>query len=116
MKHWTIHDKVSGHFRRFEKNELEKILLKNNFKILKHFSWGRLIYDFYYRIIGNIPPKQLIKRTGGENKFMSLIRNILSKFVLYLFNIEYYIRDTNCNSGRRLFLVVQKKENSIYKI
>lgn len=111
MKHWTIHDKISGHFRRFKKNELEKILVKNNFKILKHFSWGRLIYDFYYKIIGNISPKQLIKKTGGENKFMFLIRNMLLKFVLHLFSIEYYIRDTNCNSGRRLFIVAKKKRN-----
>lgn len=40
MKYWTIHDEVVGHVKRYEKEELEKLLRKAHFKDVQVISYG----------------------------------------------------------------------------
>lgn len=108
MQYWTPHDEFSGHVRRFEKNKLESLLKRSGFRILERFSWGIFIYDLYYRIMGKIPPKKLMK-TRGEKKIKIYFKKFVSLLLYFLFCIEYYFRDLNCNKGRRLFIVAKKR-------
>jgi len=107
MKYWTRHDDFSGHIKRFEREELEKLLQKENFKILEKFSWGWLIYNVYYWFLQRINPKKAMK-TRGKNLFNLKIKRILSYLFYLAFKTEYIIRDKDCKRGRRLFIVCQK--------
>lgn len=106
MKNWTQHDDFSGHFRRFEKNELELVLKKNNFTILESFSWGVFFYEIYYQLIARISPKKLMSKNkkGETHRYKEIIGSVLTQ----LFSLEFYLRDKNKRNGRRLFIVAKK--------
>ena len=40
MKRWSMTDKIGGHYRRYEKNHLIKLLNDNNFQIIDFASYG----------------------------------------------------------------------------
>jgi 2-polyprenyl-3-methyl-5-hydroxy-6-metoxy-1,4-benzoquinol methylase len=104
-KNWTSHDDFSGHLRRFEKNDLEDALIKNNFRIIENFSWGWLIYEFYYKVISQVGPKKLMKNNSSHvSKFKTILAKIFTEFLF----IEYLLRDKSRVKGRRLFIIAQK--------
>lgn len=82
QKYWTQHDDFSGHFRRFEKGQIESELEKNGCLTLNSFAWGALIYNFYYLFLGRAQPQ----------KIMDAKHLCLKKDYLRLSSIRVYAR------------------------
>jgi len=98
-KYWTRHDSFSGHYKRFEKLEMEGELKKNEFEIIESLTWGFPIYAIYYFFLKRIPPsKAVIEDDSVLKKFGSII--------LYsLFRIDDLFRSKR---ARKLFVVARK--------
>lgn len=100
MKSWTQHDDFSGHVRRYEPKEMEDKLMKAGFIICESFSWGKIVYELYYRVLQNNKPEKVM----GNKK--NVLKILFSKVLYQLFKLEdLFIR---FRGGRRLFLVAKK--------
>lgn len=106
--HWSQLDKSVGHFRRYEPNELERKMTENGFKVIERFSWGKLLYPPYQKII----EKHLIKIISEDKKTSlenSLLQKTISNFIYNLFKLEDLLKNLDTLPGRKLFLVAQRK-------
>ncbi|MDZ7798794.1 MAG: class I SAM-dependent methyltransferase [Patescibacteria group bacterium] len=95
-KYWGIDDKLVGHFRRYEKAELINFLGKNNFQIIKFYSYGfpflnllKLIRIIFARREKNKiltrSKYELSQKSGLNFVKLPLISLISNKYVLYSF-------------------------------
>jgi ubiquinone/menaquinone biosynthesis C-methylase UbiE len=100
-KYWSRHDEFAGHFRRYEPGELENLLKKNNFKIIKSFGWGNLFSKIFFRILTTQEPKKIL-----TNKNL-LFKRIISQILYYLFYIDDLF--ISKKSGIRIYAVAIKK-------
>jgi ubiquinone/menaquinone biosynthesis C-methylase UbiE len=99
-KYWSIHDKFSGHIRRYEPFELEQLLIKNHFKILESFGWGNFINRFYYPLLTKQEP---VKIMGSDRRFF---KKFISKILYYLFYIDDIFKSKK--NGVRIYVVAKK--------
>jgi SAM-dependent methyltransferase len=100
MKYWGKNDEFAGHYRRFEKNQIETELKKLGFTIKESIVWGFPIYWLYYTfILNNTDPKE---NMSSKN---SLIKKIASNVLYILF---YFDDIFNTTLGRRIFIVAKK--------
>jgi SAM-dependent methyltransferase len=47
QKYWSIHDEIAGHFRRYEKDALSKLLKESGFKDVRIHSYGFPFINFF---------------------------------------------------------------------
>lgn len=99
-KNWSHHDEFSGHFRRYEVNELENKLKKIGFKVERSFGWGNFVYSLYYVLLRRFEPKEVMSKNFKQKT--SFIQEIL----LLLFHVDnLFISKRN---GQKLFIVAKK--------
>jgi len=107
MKFWSSHDKFSGHFRRFEKGELQNILTEQKFEIIDNFSYGRFVYRFYYFLLKFYNPKKIMP-TSDSSKANIIFKIFISRLLWFIFLFEDLFYDYSCDRGQRLYLVARK--------
>lgn len=99
-KYWTKHDEFSGHFRRYEFDEIINKLKKNGFSIIEGFSWGWPLFNIYHHVLLKNINSNIIY--GKPNKFKSVV----SSFLYYVFFFDDLF--THLPLGRRLFILAKK--------
>ena len=98
-KYWTIHDTFSGHYKRFEKSEIERELKKNGFEIIEGLPWGFPIYAIYYFFLKRIHPSKMV------SEGYTTLKKIGSIILYLLFRIDDLFR---AKQARKLFIVGEK--------
>lgn len=101
-KYWTKHDEFSGHFRRYEFDEIINKLKTNGFSIIEDFSWGWPLFNIYHHVLLGYINSNVIY--GKPNKFKSVI----SSFLYYVFFFDDLF--TRFSFGRRLFILAKKND------
>jgi hypothetical protein len=111
---WSETDEVSGHYRRYEKSDLNRILKNTPFKILDY-----TFYFSYYLLpllLARVLPYKLGIRIGAEKLLLKEQKNhkknkgILDKYFQHMHNLS--LKKLNNNKkiyrGTSLFLVLEK--------
>ena len=103
---WGPHDKKLGHYKRYKKEELNKLFM-NEFNILKlsYFNFLLFLPIFLLRKIFNFFPELLKNRDELDinNKF-------LNKVLYKIFSLEsYLLKYINLPFGVSLIIVARKK-------
>lgn len=103
MKYWGKHDEFAHHYRRFEKGQIETLLMTLGFDIEKSISWGWPFYWLYYTFVLNqYPPKNVMHNVSSPFK----------RFASSLLYFLFYLDDLfSTKYGRRYFIVAKKSKD-----
>jgi len=111
MKYYTEQDKLIGHYRRYELNNLVKMLEENDLKLVKLFG----IYGYLFKITeiqSSYPEKiekniEKLRHLYRKQLIFRLIWNLIVRFLSYLMKL-----DAKYTSYEKLFnigLILEKK-------
>lgn len=120
MKDWGANDELSGHVRRYERNELLQLLENAGFEDVVIYSYGVPVYNimkpFYDRAVCSknsaavdlektveSSGMHLLKEMGG---FFRLLFNDLTMYPFYILQRLFYHTDL----GKGYFIAARKKE------
>ncbi len=113
-KNWGKFDEISGHVRRYDKDELENKLKQAGFTILDSFGWGNFVYSLYFTLVlKNSNPHSSLNKDNKEIKpEKRAIFRLASDILTSAFLIDnLFISKTG--KGKTLFVVAQKNKNEI---
>lgn len=96
------HHKILGHLKHFQKKELEKELIKNNFRIIESYYLGWPFMNLK-NILVNIFYTNLISASSMENKSKKF-----NKFSFNVFKVLYDI--SSKKNGPQIFIFAQKMD------
>jgi SAM-dependent methyltransferase len=91
---WSVTDLWAGHYRRYEKNEIKKLIKKNNFNIERFYSYGFPICNIAHnisKILKKYKAKKIKNRkvlnedSGVDRNIEHVIFIFIRTFPLYLF-------------------------------
>jgi SAM-dependent methyltransferase len=68
MRYWSKADEFAGHYRRFEFNQLREEMRGCDLEPLDYYTWGFPVAYFYYRLVSQIEPNQLMRAGGSRLK------------------------------------------------
>ncbi len=115
QKKWSIIDEWAGHYRRYEKKEIIKILQEKNFEIKKIYNYGFPLLNILWWGRKKIIKTKSIKKTLEENTKRSGTDRRLEKKFKFFFNgffiLPFYILQkvfTNYDFSPA-YLIVAKK-------
>ncbi len=111
---WSETDEVSGHYRRYEKSDLDRIIKNTPFKLLD--------YSFYFSfyliplLLARVLPFKFGKRIGAEKLLLKeqnyLKKNIgiLDKYFQYMhyLSIKKLNKNNKIHRGTSMFIVLEK--------
>jgi SAM-dependent methyltransferase len=100
-----VRDKNIGHFRRYSKKTLTKLLNKKDFNVSKSFYWNMLGF-FPYFISEKIFKKPLETDLRSSNK-LSFFKRLLSRMIFFWF--KYFENKINFGFGLSLICIAKKK-------
>lgn len=116
MKNFGEGDVFYGHYRRYEKEELIKLLNRNNFEIIEFWCYGISFFSKVYSwLIKNkenySKNKEEMNLKSGYNtpSFMKTVYPIISKFY-WILNIQNIFLNNNLGSQ---YLVLCKKKQEV---
>ncbi len=112
-KNWGKFDKISGHVRRYEKDELETKLRKAGFIIQDSFGWGNFIYSLYFRFFlkQSNPHSTINKDNTRINRIKMTVFNLASDILTNIFLIDNLFISRK-GKGKTLFVVAKKNNKN----
>ena len=124
---WSVTDLWAGHFRRYEKNDLKNLIMKNNFIIERFYSYGFPICNLAHNISKILKKnkaekisnrKELNEDSGVDRAVEHKIFSFISIFPFYLFInalLYFQILFFKYDFGIGYFGVAKKSLKSIKK-
>jgi SAM-dependent methyltransferase len=115
QKKWSILDEWAGHFRRYEKNDIKKIMKENLFFIEKIYSYGfpliNILRFILKLIIKNKPlsanKEENTKKSGIDRTYGKKFKFLYNDYFLYpLYLIQKLFTNSDLSSE---YLVISKK-------
>jgi hypothetical protein len=94
-------DKIIGHFRHYNYEDLKNEIENNSFHIIFYKSWGIPFHTVYKYLINTFGYKKIYKKFAYKK--YGIIEKIISSFLYFLF----YFNDM-FNSGLQLFILAEK--------
>ena len=97
MSKWSVSDVWAGHFRRYEKKELQDLLENSNFKVVSLWNYGFPLSNLLDKFLGSQKKKELqnidgeldiaeqSKKSGIDRKNTLLYKILFNDFMLFPF-------------------------------
>lgn len=119
QKKWSILDEWGGHFRRYEKKILIKILENENFEIVKFYNYGyplsNILRNIHIKLWKNRKIETSIeentKKSGLDRNFENKFKLLFNDFFIYPFFIIQKIFLNQDLSPAYLVIAKKKKNN-----
>jgi SAM-dependent methyltransferase len=108
-KNWGKFDEISGHVRRYDKNELEDKLKGAGFTLLESFGWGNFFYSLYFALfLKNSNPHSSLNK---KNKKIRPLKKAIFKFTSDILACIFLIDNlfiSKKGKGKTLFVIAEK--------
>lgn len=119
QKKWSILDEWAGHFRRYERKDIEKLLQDNNFSIKRIYSYGFPLVNFLRFIQKKLVKKSSVadgmeentKKSGIDRKHGEKFKFLFNDFVVWPFYIIQKLF-TNLDISTGYLVIAKKADNS----
>lgn len=112
---WSNHDKKQGHFRRYNKQSIQRIAKAVGLDI-GFFSYFNFIFSIpiiIIRVISNFKPLQALVDYDNKINYDIAHNKLLNKFLKFIFKTEIkFLRFTNYPIGISIVTVLLKPKNS----
>ena len=96
-------DKMLGHYRHFQGDEIVAEIGKHGFKCLNVKKHGFPIHSLYKRLINAITPEKIYESFSGGKEY-SFMQKIFSQILYLAFYIDYFF-----STGNQLFILAERQ-------
>ena len=102
---WSVHDEINDHKKRYERKDLQKVIVQSGFEIVKLRYWGVLLLPLAYFI-----ERKLFNKNNKDEYSVHTPSPLINKLVKWYCIFEYKLTEhIPLPFGLSLFAVLKKK-------